>query len=158
MGLLGKAGKTGIGAAAGRTGIGAIAGGISGGMSDNGSILGGAIGGAAVGAALTRGNIARLGNLSTRGMQAGLGYGAKGAGALRGAMPKLLSNRGYGNAAVGYGMAGLGAAGRGMNRAAGYIKRNSISANKYGGATLAGLGMGSAAMIGSSVLSSNRGY
>ena len=144
-----------------KAGLGAAAGGIMGGMSDNGSALGGAIGGAAAGLAMTKGNMSRLGGLgggASSIAQKGLGYGATGAGMLRGGLPKLLSNSGYGNAAVGFGMAGAGAASRGMSRAASYIGNKSININRYGARALAGLGAGSAAMIGSSIMSSNRGY
>ena len=140
--------------------IGGLAGGVLGGMSEGGSFTGGAIGGAAVGfgggwAASRMSGGRSLAQLA----QSGLGYGASGAGALRGVAPKLLSNSGYGNAAVRYGMAGLGAASRGMARgASGLIGNTATQINKWGGRALMGAGVASGAHIGSSIIGSNRGY
>ncbi len=44
------------------------------------------------------------------------------------------------------------------DKAAGFIGKNAVGINKYGGVALGVMGTASAAHIGSSVLSSNRGY
>lgn len=158
MGSLMGAGKS----MAYRAGKGAAVGGVAGlmGSNDAGGFFGGAIAGAAAGMAmpmasralsnrfgsisgLARRGSATLGGLSTRMMNKG--YGMMGGGA-------VASNMGAGMAYAG----GLGQ--RGMAGLGRTIGANSVSINKWGGRALAGMGVGSAGMIGGSVIGSNRGY
>jgi len=131
----------------------------------------GALGGA-IGAGIGYANTGDLGGIA----------GGAAAGAVMGTVglpyaKSLLSNKnvtGMGAAAlerIGYGgMAAASTIGNrrlfraatkakfGISNAASALGSNSTVVNKYGGQALSALGMGSAAMIGSSVISSNRGY
>jgi hypothetical protein len=137
----------------------AIAGGLAGGIM-TGS-LGGAAGGAAMGG-LGWGTLNKFGGgLGAAGyMRKGLNMGVRGmksarnwaiGGALRNAGGRAGVAFGFGADAAQLGMRGLGTA-------SSFIGRNALRTNRVAGYAAGALGVGSAAYIGSSVLSSNRGY
>ena len=118
-------------------------------------------GGAAAGAAMGGAGYGMLRNFgegfNSAGMlRKGLGAGIRGGGFLQRQAPKLLSNSAFGNKAVMMGASGISAARRGFGTASSFIGRNATNVNKFGGHALAMAGVGSAALIGSSVLGSNR--
>lgn len=146
-----------------RTLIGAGVGGAYGAMSDNGSALGGAIGGAAAGGLGIWGAKKGLGRLGLNSVSSGL---RSGLGKL-GGLSTRMQNTGYGmlgsasaiKSNAGVGMAWLGQRGAGGASAlSSMIGRYSVRVNKWGGIALMGLGIGSGAMIGSSIIGSNQGY
>ena len=144
----------------GRMLAGGAAGGIMGGMDGGwGGALGGAAGGAAVGgfgnwaarrlaggrtiSGMARGGLGKIGGLGQR--MTNTGFGMLGSGGIR-------SNIGAGMAFAGQRLPGF------AKGASSLIGQNSISVNKWGGRALMGAGVASAASIGSSIMSSNRGY
>jgi hypothetical protein len=144
------------------------------GMAKN--MLGGLGKSAAIGGGLGYMNTGDLGGIAG-GAAAGAAFGMFGLPAGRKYLGGLLGRRSpAGMAAAGLERAGRGAlslgwgsnsstlmrgatrAFGGLNTAAGFIGRNATMVNKVGGYGLAALGMGASAHIGSSVISSNRGY
>lgn len=120
--------------------LGAGIGGLYGGMSDGGSAAGGAIGGAAMGGLGVWGARKLTGNPAT--------FLSRGSRAFRG----LFDRTGLGWTAGGQRFRqGIGTANR-------WIANNQVSVNKWGGRALAGAGIASGAMIGSSIISSNNGF
>jgi len=118
------------GAAAGGLGVPAVRA-----LAGNRSIAGAA--GWALGSAQMRG--------AGRGIIGGLGWATRQAGAWGGPL---------GAGALRYG----GAAMRGLETGAKWIGNNATLVNKWGGRALTGLGMAAGAHIGSSMVSSNRGF
>lgn len=127
-------------------------------MSFFGRAIAGAIGGALVGGVGT-------GSWSGAGIGAAFGAGTAGFGGLLGA--RMTAGR-KGNLARGMAQ-GLGMLGtargirgtaidRSLTRAAAFMGRNQIAINRYGKQALLGMATASSAYIGSSLLSSNRGY
>lgn len=138
-------------------GAGALWGGIAGGMSDNGSAFGGMMGGALAGAGVGYGmNYLRSNSASI------LGRGAVGVyrGGARASNWMLGKTTGSFGRDLGLTMGSMGADGlRSLGRrSASLIGRNKAAINKYGSYSMAALGVGAGAYIGSSALSSNRGY
>ena len=113
---------------------------------------GGAIGGALMGGFGAVGMRKLAGGRTIAGMaQTGLGYGIRGLGITGGALAGGgRFSRGMAN------IAGLGIGG--MFNARNWLGRNAAITNKVGGITLGAIGVASAAHMGSSVLSSNRGF
>ena len=139
-----------FGGAIGRAAKGAVGGAVYGGITsggDFGNMAGGAIGGALMGG--IGGHYAKrmMANKSGAGMLAAgmerVGWGIPAAAA------KTGSRRVF-NAAM--------RAKTGMTTAAGYIGRNAVSINKWGGRGAMAAGVASGAYIGSSMVNSNRGY
>ena len=126
---------------------------------DLGGIAGGAAMGALAGGAGIWGARRLMGNRTLAGL-AQTGFGAVGRGAGR------MYRRGFGMMEggafagnIGAGMSMVGQLGmRGAATGAGFIGQNATLVNKWGGKALAGLGVGSSAYIGSTVMASNRGY
>lgn len=143
----------------GRFALRALAGGAAGGMM-TGS-WGGVAGGAAV-AGLGGGMMSRYGRglNFAGGVEKGLGAGILGASI--GAGSRGLGR--WSNKLSGVGLAanmgsrGLTGIGRGLIGARNFIGRKSVATNKIGGYAMASMGAGAGAYIGSTVLSSNRGY
>jgi len=145
MGLLGKA----------------VAGGLGGYM------MTGDWGGAAAGAAMGLGyrQMAAYGNKMTgkygaSSMRKGLGLMGRGVKKLEGAAWSGFEK--YGGSAAGNALGHTAlfanSARGGLASARSAIGQGSVKVNKFGGHALAAAGVGSAAMLGSSVLQSNRGY
>jgi hypothetical protein len=134
---------------------------------DLGGIAGGAAGGAlfgAVGFPMGRNFLARRGKLA--------GLAGRGAGFLeRGALGAASRAGGYaqrygpmtgvatrGGIAANRVQGWAGRAATGLAMGGEFIGRNAVMTNKIGGGALAALGLGASAHIGSSVISSNRGF
>lgn len=156
----------------GRTIGGALAGGVVGSMMGNSNMS--TFGGMAAGAAFGGMGIKRLNPLASRlgnkmnisGMtQRGLNYGSKAFGRAGTRIASSVSNRAAAGTLTGFG-AKMGTMGMnysatsalGLNKATRFIRKNSSAVNKYGGYAMGAIGTAAAAHIGSSVLSSNRGY
>jgi hypothetical protein len=146
-------------------GIGMLAGGAIGGAGNNwrweGMAGGAALGG--VGLAVGGWGLNRMGGVSrlaSRGMEYARGGVAYAQSGLAGIAQRQLNSNGlniWGQAA-GYGALGMRGAGMGLASVHSFIGNNSTAINKYGGYALGAMGVASAANIGSSILSSNRGY
>lgn len=136
-----------------RAAIGGLAGGV---MTGN---LGGAAGGAAVGAG-GWGMLSKMGGGTARGIQRGLGMGVRAAqaGSRWGAKGYYSSIAGPRALAGGSAFRASNAIGMGFSNASKFIGRNAATTNKIGGAAMGAIGVGSGAYIGSSVMSSNRGF
>lgn len=144
----------------GRTGKSAIAGGVIGGMAGGGdwkNIAGGAAGGAAMG--MFGAN--RLSGLNIAGgLRKGIQYGRKATiGAERAAWSGFdkFGGNALGNA-MGRTALAANSARSGMGTARSFIGNNAARVNKYGGQAAVAAGIGSAALLGSSLINSNRGY
>ena len=154
--IAGTLGGAAIGGLYGASGGGGMHGAIG------GAVMGGAMGGAGFRAASRFG--ARRGWSIAGAGRAGLGYGMRGAKWGRGKMQGIAAgslvsgNVGVGGVAAGYGADMLRGASYGMAGARGFLGRNASAVNKYGGYAMGAIGTAAAAHIGSSVLSSNRGY
>lgn len=143
-GMLGSAGRT----FAGRAAMGGIAGGIT--TGSWGGVAGGAAAAGAGWGAMTKyaPRLAGRGaNIASRAMY-GLGNKLG-----RGAFDMTVKG-----AAKGWGREGAYGLGRGLMSAGNRLGQAGTMTNKWGGRALAGMGVASGAMIGSSILSSNRGY
>ena len=143
----------------GRFALRALAGGAAGGiMTGN---WGGVAGGAAV-AGLGGGMMSRYGRglNFAGGIGRGLGFGSRMAsiGAISRNFGKIdtgLSRMGLGTNITSKGFTKIG---QGLSSARGFVGSKSIVTNKIGGYAMASMGAGAGAYIGSTVLSSNRGY
>lgn len=137
----------------------------------NGSMLKRALIGGAAGGAMT----GDWGGVAGGAAAAGAGWGlmsrlgpnylAKGANRAASGMTRLgnMASRGawdltVGGAARGWGSRGLYGIGSGLRTAGHRLGQSTTMTNKWAGRAMAGMGVASAAYIGSSVLPSNRGY
>jgi len=143
----------------GRTIAGGLAGGALG-FANTGDLNGVAAGAAAgAGAGAFGGMLARglSGGATVAGFgQRALGFGMRGANRVRQAAKARMGNLSAGGAAASYINDAMRSTGKGLFGARQWIGNNAVAVNKWGGRALMGLGVGSAAYIGSSVLSSNR--
>lgn len=162
--MLGNIAKSMIGRAAGGAALGAFIGREEGWR--------GALGGAAIGGATAAFGGKAAGWLGRRygissiagGMAGGLRHGARAFGRAGAKIATVASNRAVaGNLnrlqanMSSFGVNSTASAAKGFNTASRFIGRNRQTINKYGGVAFGTIGAASAAHIGSSVLSSNRG-
>lgn len=137
--------------------FGRMAGGAAGGYALTGD-WGGAAGGA--GAALGFGSMSRFaGGLGPAGyIKRGLDRASRGLGFASNWAGKKVSLSSAGGIASAYGRDAFSAMSSGFSRAGGFMGRKALTTNTYAGHAFAAMGVGTGAMIGSSILNSNRGY
>lgn len=140
----------------GRAAMGAAAGGILGGAS-SGS-WSGAFGGALAGGAAAGTGWGAMSKYGPRALGRGARMAGRGLERLGGRLSSGAFDMSVLGAAKGWGQMGLNRAASGMRNAASLLGNSKTMTNKWGGRVMAGIGVGSAAMLGSSVISSNRGY